>query len=239
MNGSPKTERRLPGDPAQGQCVGAVGVDLELDDRVVHAEHVERVVAGRTRVGRQHDDAVVIGAQPELGGRADHPGRQVPVGLPRADLEVAGQHGSGQADHDEVALDEVVRAADDPLGLAGAVGVSDVDGAPVDGLAVLLRLLVDGEHPAHHERAGDRVGRVGDRLELEPEHRQPLGERAHRDVGRQVDVLANPGQWRPHQISVPNALAKRTSPSKTSRRSVTLWRNISIRSMPKPNAIPE
>ena len=63
-------------------------------------------------------------AEAELGGGADHAGGQVAVGLARADLEVAGQHGAGQADHDEVALDEVVGAADDALRLAGAVGVA-------------------------------------------------------------------------------------------------------------------
>ena len=42
----------------------------------------------------------------------------------------------------------------------------------------------------------------------------------------------------PSQISVPNALLNRTSPSKSGRRSSRLWRNMNERSMPIPNAKP-
>ena len=40
------------------------------------------------------------------------------------------------------------------------------------------------------------------------------------------------------QSSVPKAVVKRTSPSKSSRRSSMPWRNISVRSMPMPKAKP-
>ena len=45
-----------------------------------------------------------------------------PYVLRDADGEPAGQHAAGQDHHDQVADDEVGRAADDLLRLAGAVG---------------------------------------------------------------------------------------------------------------------
>ena len=184
---------------------------------------------------------VVVVAEAELAGGADHPGRDVAVGLARGDLEPAGQHAAGQHDHDEVAGREVVGAADDALRLAGAVGGADVDGAPVDGLAVLLRLRLHREDAADHQRAGDVVAGLLDRLELEPELGQPGGELLGGDVGREVHVVADPGDRGLHraQSSVPKAEEKRTSPSKKPRRSPMPWRNIRVRSMPIPKAKPE
>ncbi len=92
--------------------------------------------------------------------------------------------------------------------------------------------------PADHERSGDVVAGPLDRLELQPEVGQPGSEVLRRHVGRKVDVLADPGHWGLHQISVPKAVVKRTSPSKNPRRSSMPWRNISVRSMPMPNAKP-
>ena len=43
------------------------------------------------------------------------------------------------------------------------------------------------------------------RLELEAERGQPVGEVRGGDVGRQVDVLAQPGERDAHQISIPKA----------------------------------
>ena len=80
-------------------------------------------------------------------------------------------------------------------------------------------------------------GRV-DGLDLEAGRDQPLGQLAAGDVGRQVGVLAQPGQRRPHQISVPKGRAKRTSPSTMSRMSSAPCRDIRVRSMPIPNANP-
>ena len=120
----------------------------------------ERVLVTRELPG-EHEDAVVVVAEAELALGADHAGRDVAVGLARADRERPlrrGEHAAGEDDHDEVAGVEVVGAADDALGLTGAVGVADVDGAPVDRLAVLLRLGVAGEHAADDEGAGDTTG---------------------------------------------------------------------------------
>ena len=201
VEGRVEGQRRLAGDAAQGEPVGAVGVDLELDDLLSEAEGVERVVAGLTGVGRQHDDAVVVVADAELAARADHAGGDVAVGLAGGDLEASWQHASRQ-DHDhQVAGPEVVGAADDALRLPGAVGVGDVDRAPVDGLAVLLGLGLHGQDLADHERALDAVGCAVDRLELEPEVGQPVGQLLGRHLGRQVDVVLDPGERCLHAAS--------------------------------------
>ena len=133
-------DQHLAGDAADGQRVRAVGVDLELDGLLVESEQGAYVLAGLAGVGGEHDDPVVVLADAELARGTDHPGRDVAVGLARGDLEPAGQDSPGQHDDDQVARREVVGPADDALRLTGAVGVGDVDGAPVDGLAVLLRL---------------------------------------------------------------------------------------------------
>jgi len=194
-------ERGLARDAAQRERVGAVGVDLELDDLLVEPEDVERTVAGGTGVGGKHDDAVVVLAQTELAGRADHARRDVPVGLACGDLEAAGQHPAGEHHDHQVAGGEVVGAADDALRLAGAVRGADVDGAPVDRLAVLLRLGLHRQHSTDHERAGDVGAGALDRLELEPERGQPRGEVLGRDVVGEVDVLTDPGDRGLHGVS--------------------------------------
>ncbi len=180
---------------------------------------------------------VVADAQLALG--ADHAGRDVPVGLASTDRERAlrrGEHAAGKDDDDEVADVEVVRTADDALRLAGAVGVADVDGAPVDGLAVLLRLGVLGEHPTHDERAGDAAGVQA--LLLEADGDEGGGDLLAGGVLGHGHVLAQPVDGNPHQISIPNCASKRTSPSIMSRMSLTPVRNISARSMPMPKANP-
>ena len=75
-------------------------------------------------------------------------------------------------------------------------------------------------------------------LDLEPGADEPVGHRAPGLALGQRDVLAQPGQRDPHQISIPNGRVKRTSPSTMSRMSSTPWRNIRVRSMPIPNAKP-
>ena len=68
--GRVEAERRLAGDAAQGQGVGAVRVDLELDDLLAEAEQVAGVVAGLAGVRGQHDDALVVLAEAELARRS-------------------------------------------------------------------------------------------------------------------------------------------------------------------------
>ena len=151
----------------------------------------------------------------------------------------ARQDSPGQDADDEVADGEVVGAADDLLGLAlgeHLAVLADVDRAPVDRLAVLLRLGLDGQDAADDQRAAD-VATVQSLL-LEADAHE-----VGRDVGAggvrgHVGELAQPGQGRVHQISIPNCWEKRTSPSTMSCMSATPWRSMSERSMPSPKAKP-
>ena len=163
---------RLAGHAAQREGVGAVRVDLELDDLLVETEHRAGIGAGLAGALGQHDDPLVVLADPELAGGADHPGAHVAVGLAGGDLEVPREHPTGQDHHDQVTGREVVGAADDALGLAGTVGRANINLAPLDRLAVLLRLGLHREHPADHQRAPDLLARLLDRLQLEAERSQ-------------------------------------------------------------------
>ncbi len=191
-------QRRLARDPPQRQRIGTVGVDLELDHVVAQVEVGEGVVTRLPRVGRQHDDPGMIVAKPELLRGADHARGDVAVGLARGDLEATRQHATREHHHDQVADREVVCATHDALRLTGAVCVADVDGAPVDGLPVLLRLGLHRQHPADDERPGDVVAGVLQPLELEPERGQPAREVAGGDAVGQVDVVTDPGKGCPH-----------------------------------------
>ena len=100
------------------------------------------------------------------------PSLSVAVGLARGDREAAGQHRAGQHDDDQVADGEVERAADDALGrpLGQPLPVlADVDLAPADRLAVLLRLLDELQHPADDQRAGDVAAVQPLLLEADPD----------------------------------------------------------------------
>ena len=114
-----------------------------------------------------------------------------------------------------VAGREVDRAADDAgqrLRVGGQLGVADGDPAVADRLLELGQLLdrdhLGGDHAVHV------VADLLDRLDLEAGQGQ-----AAADLERVVRlgngrVLPQPGNWNSHrQISIPNALLNRTSPS--------------------------
>ena len=187
---------------------------------------------------RQHDDAVrAVVAHAQLVAGADHAVRDPAVGLARGDREVAGQHGAGQ-DHDDLVADgEVAGAADDLLRLAGAVGLADVDRAEADRLLEALSSSMVSTWPTTSGplRPAPSCSTVST---SRPAATSLAWTSRPVSVGRQVDVLPQPGKRDPHQISIPNGRVNRTSPSTMSRMSSTLWRNISIRSMPNPKAKP-
>ena len=228
------------GNAADGEAVAAVRGDIDLDRLAVESEQRNRVLPRHEvrSIGAagQHKDAVVVVTDAELLDRADHPGRHVAVGLARGDLEATGQHATGQDDGDEVAGLEVVRTADDPLGLATPVRNTHIDGAPVDRLAVLLRLRRLGQHATNHQ--GTRDVTPVQALLLEADLDERGGDVDARRVSGDGDVFAQPINRNAHQISIPNCAAKRTSPSIISRMSETPVRNISARSIPMPKAKP-
>ena len=161
------------------------------------------------------------------------------VRLSRRDGKATGQDGTGKYDDDEVVNGEVEGATDDPL--RRALGdlltvLADVHLAPADRLAVLLRLLDELENATNDERTGD-VATVQVLL-LQAQAHQGGGDLTTGRRRHTLDVLAQPRNWRPHQISIPNCVLKRTSPSTISRMSLTPLRSISARSMPMPNAKP-
>ncbi len=201
--GGPGGLRRLAGEPAQRHAVAAVRGDVDVQHRLAQVQRGGGVRAGQQVGLGEHEDAVVVLAQSELPGRADHAVGDVAVGLARGDREVAGQHRTGECDDDEVARPEVGGAADDPprgglVAVGGVVVVPHVDAAPVDRLAVLVLLRLGGQHAADHERARDVGAGLLDGLDLQPGPDVGLGQAPAVEVGGQRGVLAQPAQRRPH-----------------------------------------
>ena len=258
---------RLACESAHAQAVAHVGGDGHVEDVVGDAHGLERRGAdgpgGALVVGvAEHDDAGVVLAQAQLVLGADHAVGDVPVGLARADRERAGQRGARERDHDVVAGDEVQCAADDtarPVGVTGRRGQfrdlpalgqragggvrgvlgADVDVAPADGLAVLLRLLDEVDDAADDDRPRHVAADGLDLLDLQPGADQRVRQLPHAEAGGQVGVLGDPALGCPHRDSPFSIRLNRTSPSTMSRMSAALLRNISVRSMPMPNAKPE
>ena len=89
----------------------------------------------------------------------------------------------------------------------------------------------------------DVVPAAADAAGVQPLLLQPHGHEVGGDLRtghtlRQLDVLAQPVDRNPHQISIPNCALKRTSPSMISRMSARWLRNIRLRSTPIPKAKP-
>ena len=103
----------LAGHPSNGQAVAAVGRDRQMEHDVVEPQHVGGRGTRFGGAGRQHQNPGVIGAEVEFGSRADHAVGGAAVGLSRGNMEVAGQHRSGQGRDHEVPDREVGCPADD------------------------------------------------------------------------------------------------------------------------------
>lgn len=103
--------RDLARQAAHRQAVAAVRRHREVEHHVVETQHVGRRGARFGGARRQHDDAGMVGAEVQLGGRADHAVRKPAVGLARRDGEVAGQRGAGQGHHDQVTDREIACTA--------------------------------------------------------------------------------------------------------------------------------
>ena len=193
---------------------------------------------------------VVIITEAELARRADHPVGDVPVGLAGGDGEIAGQHGSGQGDHDmsptaklwapqTMPRDELSPGRCAARRRPGTSGSScRCSAAPRRSPSTLP--ITSG--PVTSAPA------VLDGLDLEPGPDQGLGQAATVKLIGQRGVLAQPAQRRPHRLSLHDRAhrasptserLKRTSPSIMSRMSSELLRNIRVRSTPIPKAKPE
>src|SRR5450759_3581948 len=161
------------------------------------------------------------------------------VCLSGRDGKATGQDGPGKHDDDEVIDDEVPGPADDSLrrALGGPLTVMTyVDLAPEDRHAILLRFLDELQDPTDDKGTGDVTTVQALLHQTDPDQGgSDLGTGHDR---RTLGVLNKPRDRRPHQISIPNCVLNRTSPSNISRMSLTPWRSISARSMPMPNAKP-
>ena len=107
---------RLPGQSADGQAVAPVGGHGDVEHVVAQVQSRHASTPGARPASVSTKIPAWSSPEPELLGRADHPVRDVAVGLARGDREVAGQHGPRQRDDDEVVDGEVVGAADDARG---------------------------------------------------------------------------------------------------------------------------
>ena len=152
----------------------------------------------------------MILTQTKLASGADHAVGDVTVGLAGGDLEVAGQDGAGQGNHDQVVDVEVMRAADNAAAgqlrglLAGAgsiVVLAHVHAAVVDDLAVRGRLFHAGQDAAHDEWAGH--ARRVDLFFLKTDLHQGGGQCAGVGAFGDVHVVGQPAQRNHRHVSFP------------------------------------
>ncbi len=176
----PVRRRELARDALVTQKVGPVGGDVDDEPGVGEREHVEQRCPGRG-VGGELEDAVVLLAEAELAGGAEHPLAHDAADRARLDAESLGPRHLGAEPGERIALPrrDVGRAADDGEGWAAAV--VHLGEADLGGLGIGMR--TDLEHPADDERRELGVQRL-DGVDGGAEHRKTRG-----DVGR-VEVAA-------------------------------------------------
>ena len=158
----------LAGNTANRHAVADVRSDVDVEDLFRHTENRQGILARNQLVSldrwRQSDNTGVVDTDAQLIGGAEHAVRHVAVGPAGADGESAGKHRSGQGDDHPGAFDGVGSTTDDAASLdailnvlgvsLGVVPGTDVNPAPVDGLAVLLRLGDRGQDVTDDDRAG-------------------------------------------------------------------------------------
>ena len=192
----------LARDADDAHRVGAVGRDREIEHDVVEAEHLAHVGAERG-VGRELENAVVVVAEAELAGRAQHPLRHLTADLAALDLEVAGQVRADRRERHDHARFDVRRAAHDAHRTVAGVDVGEAD-------AIGVGMRQDVEDP-RDDHAADLAAGLVDPLDLEAELVQRVGDVGDRRLDRRE--LANPRERCAHRSRPQNCAAKRTSPS--------------------------
>ena len=90
-------QRCFTGKAKHGQAVRPVGRDADFKNVAIEIQGVHQFFAGAERVG-QHENAVVLFAQPQFTFRADHPVRRFAAQLGRLDLHAVG-HGRAHQRH--------------------------------------------------------------------------------------------------------------------------------------------
>ena len=215
----------LARDAVDGEAVGPVRRDLQLEHVGGDRQHVGERRPGGERVV-EHHDPVVVGADRDLVLGQDHPVGLLAAQLGLLELRAVGHHRAGPRDRDGLAGGDVGRAADDLRRLARA-GVDEADAEPVG-----VRVAAGLEHLADDEvlERGDAVGVHA--VDLGPRHGEPGRELERLEPG--IAVVVEPEQRQPH----PNCSRNRRSFSYMSRRSLTPCLRKAIRSIPIPNAKP-
>ncbi|MDT4829886.1 hypothetical protein FQZ97_633200 [compost metagenome] len=151
------------GEAGKAQAVATVGGQAQFDDHVIQAE-VGADVLAHGGVGGQFHQAVVVIADLQFGGRAEHAVGLDATQLGLLDLEVAGQFGADHGEGDLQAGAHVGRAAHDLEGLAAVADLADAQ-------LVGVRVLFGAQHLAH-DHAAEGTGHRGDAVDFEAGHGQ-------------------------------------------------------------------
>ena len=141
----------VAGDADVGPAVGAVARDVDVEDDVVAPAERLAVRHAERGVGRQHEDARVVVAEPELARRAEHPVGVDAEDRPAGDRAAVGHLGAERGERHDVAGREVERAAPH-VALAPVAGV-DPHALHLGRVRVAL-----GAHDARGDDAGDAAG---------------------------------------------------------------------------------
>ena len=159
---------QLAGHALVSQQIGPNRRGIELEPIVIQRQHLEEPGARRC-VGGQGHQAVVIGAESQLPGGAEHSLRRFAADLPLLDHHPAGQRGTHPRKGILPPGHDVGRAADHMAPLPGSI-IHDADPEPI-GVGVRAHLLHQ-----RHDDAGELLVQRPDRVHRGAEHRQLLGQ---------------------------------------------------------------
>jgi hypothetical protein len=184
--------REVAGDADDAHRVRPVGGDREIEDDVVQAEDPAHVGAEHG-AGIQRQDAGVVLPQAQLLGGTEHAVGDLAPDLAALEREPARQRGPGRGERHDHARGDVGRATHDARLPRAEVDVRELE-------LVGVGVRQDGEDPRGDD-AGDVAPGLIDRLDLEPEVRERVGDLGDRGVeGREV---ADPGERSPHAGTFP------------------------------------
>ena len=183
--GHPEVGGQVAGHPGHRQRVGAVGLHLQLDDHL--GAQAERLAhrGAEGQVAAQVQDALVVVAEAQFLGRAEHAVGPFAAHLAAGDLHAVGHHRADRRQRHQDARLQVGGAAGDLQRLPVA-GV-DVDQADAVGVGV----GPDVEHLGNDDALQVGANRL-DRLDRQAQAAARLGDQ--RRVVGQVGELGHPGQ---------------------------------------------